>query len=819
MTKELDKVIGKLPPQAKEVEDAVLGGVLLSHKALNAVVDILRADLFYYDKNRHIMEVLLKMYDENETIDILTVTQQARKQGVLESCGGAFYITTLTSKINSSANIEAHIRILQEMYMRRKMIEASDLINKTAYDEKEDVFEGLSVAEKSFTDITNITSKKETLTIYQSVKEALNQINERQGRDGTVTGLPSGIKSIDSITSGFQNSDLIILAARPGMGKLIKPDEIVMTPVGPLKIKDINVDDDICGTDGKVYKVLGKYPQKMSKMFKLTFDDGLSIDACEDHLWEVQDRNLRKKGSKEVRVMPTKEILSEGLYVNGTKRKNFSIKYAKPAYHTKKKTIIPPYILGLLIGDGYLSSNKVSFSNSEEDIINIIKDYFGDKVVRQDNRKIDYRINGLELKSQLKEIGLLNKLSHNKFIPQNYLYSDIEDRTMLLRGLIDTDGNVVTGNSNYIEYSTTSEQLRKDIMTLARGLGGRCSFTQRMGKYKKDGVKIETRINYRIWISFDDSIIPVSSKKHLEKYTPNKRFHKRFITKIEPIKDDIGICLKTSSPDECFLTKEYLVTHNTALALTIMKNIAIYQKESIAFFSLEMSNLQLTTRLISMICGLDSYRIKTGTLSDEDVKRMNNKVTPLIESNIHIDDTAGLTVREFKSKARTLKRKHDIKMIIVDYLQLMTANVKGGSRTNEVDEVSRSLKLVAKELNVPVIALSQLSRSVETRGGDKRPRLSDLRDSGSIEQDADIVMFLHRPEYYGINEIQDSKGVPMSSKGVTELDFQKHRNGSLDTAYMRFKATQTSFSDMNEDNNRLTPLENIPSDKDLEAPF
>jgi replicative DNA helicase len=236
------------------------------------------------------------------------------------------------------------------------------------------------------------------------------------------------------------------------------------------------------------------------------------------------------------------------------------------------------------------------------------------------------------------------------------------------------------------------------------------------------------------------------------------------------------------------------VTHNTAFVLSALRNAAVDFNMPVAIFSLEMSAVQLVNRLISAEAELESEKIKKGNLAAYEWEQLHVRIRRLEAAPIFIDDTPGLSILELRAKCRRLKQQHDIQMIIIDYLQLMSgdlSNKGGGNREQEIASISRALKNIAKELNVPVIALSQLSRAVETRGGDKKPQLSDLRESGSIEQDADMVMFLYRPEYYGITE--DEQGNP--TQGIGEVIIAKHRNGSLDTVGLKFIGKYTKFMD------------------------
>ncbi|MBK9700651.1 MAG: DnaB-like helicase C-terminal domain-containing protein [Flavobacteriales bacterium] len=242
-----------------------------------------------------------------------------------------------------------------------------------------------------------------------------------------------------------------------------------------------------------------------------------------------------------------------------------------------------------------------------------------------------------------------------------------------------------------------------------------------------------------------------------------------------------------------FLLEDMTVTHNTAFVLSMARNIAVEQKRAVAVFSLEMSSTQLVTRLIASEAGISSEKLRKGDLNDQEFALLHQHISRLDKAPIFIDDTPALNIFELRAKARRLKSQHNVELIIIDYLQLMTGGTdnKGGNREQEISSISRSIKSIAKELDVPIIALSQLSRAVETRGGDKRPQLSDLRESGAIEQDADLVCFLYRPEYYKIYE--DHYG---STLGIGECIIAKHRNGALDTVLLRFIPELAKFADL-----------------------
>jgi replicative DNA helicase len=444
---------GKIPPQAVELEEAVLGAMMIDKKGIDDVIDILSPDAFYDSKHLEIYAAIFELFQNSEPIDLLTVSNLLKKNGKLEFVGGDFFLIRLTQKVASSAHIEFHARIILQKYIQRRLISISSEIIENAYDESTDVFDLLDDAEGKLFEVTQGNLKKSSEDAGSLVKQALKKIQEIGNQEG-MSGLATGFTKLDALTSGWQPSDLVIIAARPGMGK-------------------------------------------------------------------------------------------------------------------------------------------------------------------------------------------------------------------------------------------------------------------------------------------------------------------------------------------------------TAFVISMAKNMAIDFGHGVAVFSLEMSSVQLITRMISSETGLTSEKLRKGNLEPHEWEQLNVKVKKLSDAPIFIDDTPSLSIFDLRAKARRLVSQHGVKIIVIDYLQLMTAGGKaGGNREQEISMISRNLKALAKELAVPVIALSQLSRAVETRGGSKRPLLSDLRESGAIEQDADIVSFIFRPEYYGMTEWDDDEHTPCEGQG--EFIIAKHRNGGLDNIRLKFTGHLAKFSDLEE---------------------
>ncbi len=444
---------GKLPPQAVELEEDVLGAIMLEKDAYSIVSDILRPECFYKETHVKIFTAVVDLAIKQEPIDMHTVTEQLRKNGQLDEVGGAYYITMLTAKVASAAHIEFHARIIAQKYLARELIRVSSEIQSKAFDERTDVDDLMQEAEGMLFKVSQQNVKKDVVQINPIIDEAIKRIQAAANRPEGLSGVQTGFHVLDKVTSGWQRSDLIIIAARPAMGK-------------------------------------------------------------------------------------------------------------------------------------------------------------------------------------------------------------------------------------------------------------------------------------------------------------------------------------------------------TAFVLSMTKNIAVDYNTPVAMFSLEMSNVQLVNRLLMNVCEIEGEKIKNGQLAPYEWEQLDYRLKKLIDAPIYLDDTPSLSVFELRTKARRLVKEHNVKILLIDYLQLMNASgMNFGSREQEVSMISRSLKGLAKELDIPIIALSQLNRSVEGRAGNegKRPQLSDLRESGAIEQDADMVCFIHRPEYYKITE--DPQG--NSLLGIAEIIIAKHRNGATSDVQLRFKGQYAKF--MNRD--------------------
>jgi len=442
---------GKVPPQAIDMEEAVLGAIMLEKEAVITVLDILKPESFYKEPHQKIFKAISDLSSKEYPVDLYTVTEELRSQNELESAGGPVYLTQLTAKVVSAANVDYHARIVAQKHIQRELIRVATEIQSRSFDDTYDVTELLDYSENALFQIAEGNIKREVSPINVVIKEAIREIEEAGKREDALVGIPSGFTKLDRLTSGWQKSELIIIAARPSMGK-------------------------------------------------------------------------------------------------------------------------------------------------------------------------------------------------------------------------------------------------------------------------------------------------------------------------------------------------------TALALSMARNMAIDHGKKVAVFSCEMSSIQLVNRLIIAETDIPGDKIKNGRLTEDEWKQLDSRIKKLVQAPIFVDDTPAISVFELRAKCRRLMAQHKLDIVIVDYLQLMSGPENAGSREQEVSNISRSLKSIAKELNVPILALSQLNRSVEMRGGTKRPLLSDLRESGAIEQDADMVVFIHRQEKFGIPTFEDGS----STRGIAEIILAKNRNGPVDDVRLRFREEKAQFVDIDD---------------------
>lgn len=462
-------------------------------------------------------------------------------------------------------------------------------------------------------------------------------------------------------------------------------------------------------------------------------------------------KNDKRDGAVLGSVKTTLEIMNS-LTVGKENIYNHSIPVAAAFVGEEKKLPVAPYTLGAWLGYGCSSTPAVC--GIDHEVFNFIEldGYSAGSIKVRDDAHPDYRIITYpNLRAGLAGLGLLAKRGSTKRIPSEYLRSSISQRKALLAGLMDTDGTC-TENSAMVQFSNSNKDLIDDVWELVCSLGYKPSLSSEIPV--NTTTKKKGKLSYTISWSTLDNIFAVTRKisKHQNgikatSFSPEKN-RSRFIVDVKPMGNQPMRCISVDAPNNLFLvSKSFIATHNSSFMLDIVRHAAFKQKKSVLLFSLEMSKNEVMMRAISGEAYVDLQSLKTGALDEHKWGQISKAAEKITGAKLGIDDNAAITITDIRAQARAFQRAHGLDLIAIDYIQLMNSDKRTDSRQQEVSEISRGVKLLAKEFNVPVLALSQLNRGSEQRT-DKRPVISDLRESGAIEQDSDVVILLHREEMY-----------------------------------------------------------------------
>ena len=456
---------GKIPPQAIDLEEAVLGAMMIDKKGIDDVIDILHSDAFYDTKHQEIYAVIYELFQNSEPIDLLTVSNRLKKNAKLELVGGDFYLIRLTQKVASSAHIEFHARIILQKYIQRKLISISSEIIENAYDETTDVFDLLDDAEGKLFEVTQGNLKKSSEDAGSLVKQALKKIEEIGKKEG-MSGLQTGFSKLDALTSGWQPSDLIIIAARPGMGKCLGKGTKVLLYNGDLKkVEDVEIGDLLMGDDSTPRKVKS-IARGREKMYFIRQNKAKDYRVNESHILSLKrSRNEGKHNKGDVLNITVKEYLEKS-----DKFKSNYKGYKVAVDFEEKQLEIPPYFLGVWLGYGHSYSSRIT--TTDQEIVNYLEDLAKDynqelKVYEQEDRVNNYGITKgfqggnhtlFSLQSELRKLNVLQ----NKHIPNHFLINSKENRLQLLAGLIDTDG-YYDDKAHCYEIVQSTKKLAKQI--------------------------------------------------------------------------------------------------------------------------------------------------------------------------------------------------------------------------------------------------------------------------------------------------------------------------------------------------------------------
>jgi replicative DNA helicase len=721
----------RVPPHNVEAEESVLGSMLLSKDAIAEVLELLREEDFYRPAHRTVFRSILDLYSHGGAVDAVTVAEDLRRNGDLADIGGAPFLHTLVAGVPTAANAAYYARIVKEAGVLRRLIDVGTRIVQVGYETPQDVERAVDLAESWVYQVAQGRVSED----YQSLRDVLTgtlEAIERLHEDHReVTGIPTGFAELDRLTSGLQPSNLVIVAARPGVGKALALDTPLPTPTGWTTMGEVAVGDRLIGADGRPTTVVAATEVLHDRpCYEVEFSDGTVIVADAQHQWLTETRTSRK-------VTTTEELRSHHAVVN-----------TRPLDLPEQELPLPPYALGVWLGDGHSTGARITTADPE---IVVYLEADGARVVPQ----------GI-----LRSLGVLQ----NKHIPTVYLRASEAQRRSLLAGLLDTEGTVT--NAGAVVFSVTSRRLAEDARELIVSLGYRCGLSA----------------GYTLTFSTVDDVFRLERKRLLHKELKDPgRTGKRFVTAVRPVPSVPVRCVEVDGPDHLYLAGRSMVpTHNSTLGLDVARHASVRAGVPTVVFSLEMSRTELVQRLMCAECTVDMQRLRTGRMEEADWTRLTRSLGRLADAPMYIDDSPGTTMMEIRAKCRRLKQRHGLGLVVVDYLQLMQPSKRFENRQQEVSEISRSMKLLAKELDVPVIAVSQLSRQTESRS-DRRPMLSDLRESGALEQDSDVVLFIYRDELYDPESPR---------KGEADLILAKHRNGPTDTVTVTFQGQYSRFAPM-----------------------
>jgi len=795
---QLDVTLDRPMPQSPDAERAVLGSILINNHAFYRVIGTVDTDDFFKDAHRTIFATMRRMAEQSREIESLTLKEELAKHAQLDQVGGVAYISSLLDMVPDVANVERYAQIVKEKSMLRRLIVMGNSVMRAALDAPSEPGEVLTIAEKSLYEIAEGTTDKGFATlgaITRANMTAIEQIHSNAGR--LVTGLPTGYDRFNEMTSGFQSQDLIILAARPSMGKAQPLDAKVLTRRGWTCMGSLQVGDELASVDGTESRVTGIYPQGEREVYRVELSDGRSAECCLEHLWRVHYR-----GWSEPRVVSTErllEMLQRKRYRGRLYVETFSGEFGSDA-----DLPLDPWLLGVLLGDGATHGMSVKFSTASPELLEAVRAVVGEDFEIAAEGRYDYRIirstattrgphHPNRIKAALEALGVWGRRAHEKAIPARYFSASRQARIRLLKGLIDTDGWVEKWGS--IRFATSSERLAQDVVALTRSIGGSASYSPKQPFYTYRDERRTGRLSYVCNIQVPQSAaLDLLESKEVRR-VERTRVRRLNIRSITPTRFTQTQCIAVSHPSRLYVTDGYTVTHNTSFMMNIAESIALPGKDGlprnggdrlygVGVFSLEMSKEQIGLRILSSESGVGNHLIRSGMLSERNWRDLADAASRLAKGKIYIDDTPGMDPLEMRAKARRLKMEAGLDMIMVDYLQLMAVKGKVESRQQEISQISRGLKAIAKELKVPLMALSQLSRRPEQRAGDHKPQLADLRESGAIEQDADLVCFIYRDEVYN-KETEE--------KGIAEIIIAKQRNGPIGDFKLVFRNDITKF--------------------------
>jgi replicative DNA helicase len=769
--------------------------MLMSKDAISDVMEAIRPADHYRPAHQLVHEAILELYGRGEPADPVTVSDLLGKRGDLARIGGGAYLHTLIASVPTAANAGYYARIVRERAILRRLVEVGTRIVQLGYTGDGDADELVDRAQAEIYGVTDRRVSEDFLPLSEIMPGALDEIEAIGSRGGVMTGVPTGFADLDALTNGLHAGQMVVIAARPAVGKALAVDTPLPTPTGWTTMGDVAVGDQLIGADGKPVTVVAATEVMTGRpCYAVEFSDREVIVADGQHQWLTWTRSAQRydaqlRGHLEnytepvlPQVVTTEQIAATLLCATADRRPNHAVSIAAAMECPEADLPIPAYALGVWLGDGNPASAR--FTNTDPEIVMNVE-ASGLTVIPQDRRgnhrmAFPARQAHGTVQAGLRTLGVLG----NKRIPTHYLRASVPQRRALLAGILDTDGTVTSNGS--VQLAVTSRALAMGVRELVLSLGYRCSMTTK----RVNGRSVASSTCYMVTFTTTDEVFRLGRKQiqHKDRLSRNPQLTRwRYVVAARRVPSVPVRCVQVDSADRLYLAGRGMIpTHNSTLALDIARAAAVKHRQATVMFSLEMSRNELTMRLLSAEARVPLHAMRTGQMGEEDWTRLARRMSEVVDAPLFIDDSPNMSMMEIRAKCRRLKQRHDLRMVIVDYLQLMTSPRRVENRQQEVSDMSRSLKLLAKEIDVPVIAISQLNRGPEQRN-DKRPLLSDLRESGSIEQDSDVVILLHREDAY-------ERESPRA--GEADLIVAKHRNGPTTTVTVAFQGHYSRFVDM-----------------------
>jgi replicative DNA helicase len=861
-----------VPPQNIEAEESVLGAMLVAESVLTRVIDEvkLNADDFYLDKHRLIFGVVHDLYAASDPVDELSVSEALSQRNKIEEAGGRHYVSELAAKVPAAANAKHYAEIVQQNSLLRRLLGAGQEIQGWVNERDGEPKELSERAEKLLFEVAHKEQASDFKLLGEILHDEVDRLEKLSTGETEMTGTPSGFRDVDAITGGFQPGNLIIVAARPAMGKCLSSHSLVYDPTtgARRKVEDLyrasREGDEVwvaaLAPNLKMVPAKAAAVERNGKkpVLRLTTRLGRRIEATANH--------------------PV--LLSSGWEeLSGVKQGDrIAVPRRMPAPVLQPE--LPDHevvLLGSLIADGAITQRTPRFCfGAGSPVLPVVEKAvhaYGLRMRVSSGKKHGNALisagpgaRSNPVTEMLQRHGLMGLRSEHKFVPDAVFGLGDEQIARFLGVMYACDGHVYCSERlAQVGYTTISERLARDVQhlllrlgivaairTLKRpvydgtgkvarevritgqeGLRRFCELIQVPGKEaaqarvlaRLEAAPTSTNVDTlppEIW---DDILLGKGSGSWAEisELSGRPRNHNWHVGKRAPSRGLVAeLAEVTASPaleelcgsdiwwDEVVSVEQVgeeetydldvpglrnfvaddVIVHNSALVANIAENVAVKKQQSVAFFSLEMSEVELAQRFIACRARISGDKLRKGQVSKRDWPKVLRACNELEEAPLWFDDSSDLGILDLRAKARRLhaqeQERGGLGVIILDYIQLMRSDDHRANRVEQVGQISRGLKILARELEVPVVAISQLSRAPEQRTPPK-PQLSDLRESGQIEQDADVVAFLYREDYY-----RDPEEEP---DGLADLIIAKHRNGPIGTRKLVFLDRYPKFAD------------------------